>query len=549
MTLRLRVICGVVVALAGGALAFIQIFIGMHQTHAADRAVSSQWAPAAAASDQLLAHLVDQETGERGYVITGDAAFLQPYDQGRAKTAQDLTQIRSLVGEIPAVGSALAAVEADWKGWLSQIAVPEIQARNAGQIEQSQLLVDRAQGRTVFDALRAKVASLQQDIDAREAAQRQQETAAIARLERTLIATAVGVVVFTVLWLGLLSAWVLRPLMALQHRLGRATAGAFREVIPEVGPPELRNVAKDAELMRVRLLRELELSENARQALEQRGPVVLGLSERLRLSEVTPLPGLQIASALHAAVGVVAGDLLDVVQIDERRVGVVIADVSGHGAIAGLEAITLKDVIGTALRLGRSPAQALDVAADQARADERFATCAIVVIDVVTGELAYANAGHLPPLIIPAGEAALSPDDLRTLEPTGPLLSVLARGWDVGTGQLRPGEVLLLVTDGLLEARTVSGDEFGIAGLCEALNVTAARDVHATVAAITAAARAYAEDYRRDDVTVLAVMRDLETAPSIEVSKAIPCPVSTNARADVPAQINLDDLVSRLRRP
>ncbi|MDQ1485538.1 MAG: hypothetical protein QOJ62_1231, partial [Actinomycetota bacterium] len=342
---------------------------------------------------------------------------------------------------------------------------------------------------------------------------RKAETAGISRLERTLIATSIAAVLMALVSLGLLSTWVLRPLIGLQRRLRRATQGAFREVIEQNGPPELREVAKDAELMRLRLLRELELSENARQALEQRGPVVLGLSERLRLSDVRPIPGLRVASALHAAEGVVAGDLLDVVRIDDRRVAVVIADVSGHGAVAGLEAITLKQVIGTALRLGCNPVEALEVAADQARVDERFATCAIVVIDVVTGDLIYANAGHLPPLIVPEGDGPLNPQALRMLEPTGPLLSVLGRGWELGVAQLQPGEVLLLVTDGLLEARTAKGDEFGLTGLCEALSVTTVREVHTAVSALTAAAHAYAEDFRRDDVTVLAVMRDLASVP------------------------------------
>lgn len=514
MSLRLRVVCGFVIAMVGVGIAIVQIFVGLNETHTVAKAVTARWAPAAASSDRLLGHLVDQETGERGYVITGDDKFLDPYTSGRTQTDADLTLIRRLAGGVPAISTAIAGVDTQWKSWLAEIAEPEIAARKAGDIPQSQQLVDRAQGKTVFDDLRTKVALLQDDIATRETLQRQDESAAISRLERTLIGTSIAAVAFTLLALVLTSAWVLRPLIALQQQLRRATAGAFRDVIKEDGPPELREVARDAELMRLRLLRELELSENARQALEQRGPVVLGLSERLRLSEIRPIAGLRIASALHAAEGVVAGDLLDVIDIDERHVGVVIADVSGHGAIAGLEAIALKHVIGTALRLGCDPAQALDVAADQARADERFATCAIVVIDVVTGALTYANAGHLPPLIVPVGESPLVPDDLVNLDPTGPLLSVLARGWEVGTAQLEPGEVLLLVTDGLLEARTVNGEEFGVEGVCDVLNVMTVREVHAAVSALTAAARAYAEDYRRDDVTVLAVMRDVATAPT-----------------------------------
>jgi serine phosphatase RsbU (regulator of sigma subunit)/CHASE3 domain sensor protein len=534
MSLRLRVVCGFGLALAGAVVAILQIFAGLHQTRVADAVVTGRWTPAATAADKLLANLVDQETGERGFVITGDAKFLEPYTSGRTKTSQDLAQIKSLVGDVPTIASALASVQNQWQTWLTQIAEPEITARESGNVPQSQELVDRAAGKTVFDDLRTKVAALQDDITARQSTQRKLEHAAIRKLEHTLIATSIAAIAFTLLALGFVWMWVLRPLIGLQHRLRRATAGAFREVIAETGPPELREVAKDAELLRLRLLRELDLSENARQALEQRGPVVLGLSERLHLSDLKPFAGLRIASALHAAEGVVAGDLLDIVQIDERHVGVVIADVSGHGAIAGLEAITLKDVIRTALRLGCNPAQALDVAADQARLDERFATCAIVVIEVVTGELSYANAGHLPPLIVPAGQLAVGPDDLVYLEPTGPLLSVLVRGWAVGWGQLDPGQVLLLVTDGLLEARSAGGEEFGIKGVCEALNFATVRDVDTAVTALTAAARAYADDYRRDDVTVLAVMRDPTTVPKSELS-----------HPDVPAHITLDDVVSR----
>lgn len=516
MTLRSRVFCGFLIAVVGGILASIEIAIALGQTHAADQAVTTRWAPANAASNKLIAHLVDQETGERGYVITHDASFLNPYTTGRQAAAQDLVQLRALVGDEPLIASDLAAVDDQWQRWLSAVAEPELAAAKAGDLSKSQQLVENELGETLFDTLRTKVMTLQSDIGAMTANEQARETSAISRLDRTFLATLIVGGVLTLLFLLLVQVWVLRPLLALQQQLRRATAGAFREEIDESGPPELREVAADVELLRTRLVRELEQSENARQALEQRGPVVLGLSERLSLADVVPVRGLRIASALHAAEGIVAGDLLDVVPIDDRRAAAVIADVSGHGATAGLEAVTLKQVISTALRLGHGPARALEVAADQARLDERFATCAIVVIDVITGELTFANAGHLPPLIVPAvsgSNTAVSPDQLTMLDPTGPLLSVLARGWQTGEGKLFPGEVLLLVTDGLLEARSSAGEEFGIDGVCKALSQATTRDVDTAVTALTAAAHAYALDYNRDDVTVLAVMRDLPASP------------------------------------
>jgi serine phosphatase RsbU (regulator of sigma subunit)/CHASE3 domain sensor protein len=521
MTLRLRVVCGFAVAVVGVVLASLQIAFVLHDTHAAARAVSDRWAPASSASKQLLSHLVDQETGERGYVITGDADFLDPYTTGRRAAAQDLVKIRALVGDNSTIAADLKTVDDQWQRWLSGVAEPEVNARQAGDLSQSQQLVDNQLGKTLFDSLRSKVAALQADVTRLTAEQQQRQTDAIGRLDRAFLATLAGGAALVVLFLMLVNAWVLRPLIALQHQLRHATAGAFRDPITATGPPELRDVARDAESLRLRLVHELEESENARQALEQRGPVVRGLSERLSLTDLPPIAGLRIASVLHAAEGVVAGDLLDVIQIDERRVAVVIADVSGHGAIAGLEAVTLKHVIRTALRLGHDPADALDAAADHAQLDERFATCAIVVIDVATGELTYANAGHLPPVIVPpaAGvQSAIEPEHLTPLEPTGPLLSVLARGWDVGLAQLAPGEVLLLLTDGLLEARSRAGEEFGMAGVCKALGQATIRDVDTAVTALTAAAHAHAHDYNRDDVTVLAVMRDLSTAPAVDVS-------------------------------
>lgn len=516
MTLRLRVICGFVIVVAGIFAASLQITSVLHATHAADKAVSEKWTPASAAADQLLAHLVDQETGERGFVITGSAGFLTPYTQGRQAAAQDLARVGALVGDEPSIATDLNAVEAQWQRWLSQVAQPEVAAVQAGDESRSQQLVQSELGQTLFDELRTKVATLQADISLKTGEEENRRNAAISRLDRAFLATLIIGGIMTVLFLFFVQLWVMRPLFALQDKLRRAAAGAFRDPIEQSGPPELREVAGDVESLRLRLVRELERSESVRQALEQRGPVVLGLSDRLGLADLTPIAGLRIASVLHPAEGVVAGDLLDVVRIDWRRVAVVIADVSGHGAVAGLEAVTLKQVIRTALRLGKDPASALEAAADQVRLDERFATCAIVVIDVATGELTYANAGHLAPLIVPDNarhEATLEPGQLRELEPTGPLLSVLSRGWTTGGAELRPGEVLLLLTDGLLEARSAAGEEFGVEGLCKALSRATIRDVDTTVSVLTAAAHAYAENYSRDDVTVLAVMRDLSTAP------------------------------------
>lgn len=521
MPLRIRVICVIVIAVLGVVGASVEITFVLRQANAANRDVSTKWHPAGEVADDLAAHMVDQETGERGFVITHDPQFLTPYSSGRTATAADLARLRQLVGDDAIVASDITDVQDRWQQWLSDVAQPEISAASAGNLTQAQQLVEKELDPRLFDALRAKVTTLQTDISALSNAERHAESEAFNRLDRAFLATLVAGGILLVFFLLFVQLSVLRPLFRLQHQLRRAAAGAFREGISDDGPPELREVARDVESLRTRLVDELERSENARQALEQRGPVVLGLSDQLSHFDMPAVDGLRIASLLHAAEGVVAGDLLDVIALDSRTVAFVIADVSGHGAMAGLEAITLKHVIGTALRLGRDPVEAMDVAAAQSRADERFATCAVVVIDVVTGELAYANAGHLPPLIVPAfagSDVRVDPARLKTLEPTGPLLSVLARGWTLGTAVLRHGELLLFVTDGLVEARSASGEEFGVDGICKALSQATTRDVDTAVTALAAAAHAYAANYNRDDVTVLAVM--LEPATGLSPASA-----------------------------
>ena len=215
MTLRVRVICGFVVAVIGAVLASIQIAAVLHDTHAADHAVTTKWAPASATSNQLIAHLVDQETGERGYVITHDSDFLDPYTVGRQDAAQDLAQLRQLVGDHATIASDLTAVDDQWQRWLSEVAEPEIAAAKAGDLTKSQQLVENELGQTLFDTLRTKAATLQTDISALSAQERKSETAAIARLDRAFLATLIVGGILTVLFLLFVQVWVLRPLLAL----------------------------------------------------------------------------------------------------------------------------------------------------------------------------------------------------------------------------------------------------------------------------------------------------------------------------------------------
>lgn len=274
------------------------------------------------------------------------------------------------------------------------------------------------------------------------------------------------------------------------------------------GPPELAALGTDAEAMRRTIVTELERSRTAVEALEQRGPVVMGLRRELSATGGLRLSGLSVHGSVSPAEGILAGDWYDVLDSRDGDAVLVIADVSGHGARAGLVALRLKHVLSTALRLGAGPAEALGhAAATFADEEERFASCAVVRIDPVHGRLTWANAGHPPPLLLRPAPGPGVPAAVRALDPTGPLLSSLGGAWTEAGIDFDRSDLLLAFSDGLTEARSEAGAEFGTEGIVHALSTVPGPDPAAAVAACLSAARAHAEHLRRDDVTVVAVAR------------------------------------------
>lgn len=511
---------------AAAAVALIAIVLGVlvaASVHRSQRAVSDEvdrWAPAAAKVQALTSHLVDQETGERGYVITGDSNYLQPYEMGIIAAQADEQALRRYAAGDAAVTSALDRLLAQTARWRRLSAAPEITARQR-DAKTAWRLVDSGVGKREFDALRGDLTTLQSLIDSRRLAASRRVQAANSLVTVVLWVTAAAVALIGAVLLVALRVWVLQPLRRLSRTLRRVAAGDLQTAVSVEGPPDYVDLAADADAMRSRILDELEASERARQALEQTGPVVLGLSEQLASRREGPIPGLRYSAALRPAEGILAGDWVDVMPLGRDRVALLLVDVSGHGASAGLEAVRLKHVLTTALQFGREPHEAMAMAAAGFTDDERFATGVIVVVDVATGSLRRSNAGHLSPRVVPLSDRAVLSEALPELHPTGPLLSSSTDGWETADGRLEVGELLLAFSDGLIEARDPGGREFGMAGMLGALAATTVRDTDTAVSACVAAVRAHTVAPHRDDITVIAASRDPGTLLSRDVG-AVP---------------------------
>ena len=369
--------------------------------------------------------------------------------------------------------------------------------RDAATISRSQ------EARSTYETMTGSALNLQRLIDTRRSQQVDDYSSQARKLAWALGIAGAVLLVLLLAALGLLHRWVLQPLDSLRGQLRDVATpeGRYRPIAVS-GPPELSGTAVDAESMRRQLVAEIDSATAARQGLDQQGPVVAAIRAELEAQNDRRIPGLEVAGALQPAEGVLAGDWWDVVQLPDGRSAVLVTDVAGHGAIAGIGAVRTKNVIGVALASGFSPEEALQRAAIAFRhEDAQFATCAVIVVDPATGAVTWANAGHPPPLIRRANGA------LSRLEATGPLLSSLGGEWLSRSDHISHGDLVVAWSDGLVESHDARGDELGDDGLIALVNRASADGAPPSeiVERVLASARDRSVDWRRDDVTLAAL--------------------------------------------
>lgn len=224
--------------------------------------------PAAIASSQLYAALLNQETGLRGYLLSGQAQFLAPYRQGLASQKSAVSTLRPLLAGMPTAQADLAGVLSAASQWRSGYATPAIsQVAASGK---PLLSPDIAVGRADFDVLRGPVSALQDYLAAqrRSAVADLQGSATVLNVTGIVIAIALLAVVLAIA-LGVRNA-AIRPLARLAAEARRVASGDFDHVVDPSGPREVHNLALDVNRMRERILHELSAVRAANVALQAR---------------------------------------------------------------------------------------------------------------------------------------------------------------------------------------------------------------------------------------------------------------------------------------
>lgn len=170
------------------------------------------------------------------------------------------------------------------------------------------------------------------------------------------------------------------------------------------------------------------------------------------------LPGLEIIARFHPMTSV-AGDFYDFVHIDDKHLGILIADVSGHGLPSALIASMLQVALTAQVAHAAEPAKVLSGLnrALCGKFTQDFATAAYVYVDLEKSLMRYAGAGH-PPVMQFRPSAGKSHQVLKN----GLVLGM----FDVATYEtlelpLEPGDRHVLYTDGILEAASTAGELYG----------------------------------------------------------------------------------------
>ncbi|MCP4392156.1 MAG: methyl-accepting chemotaxis protein [Gammaproteobacteria bacterium] len=114
----------------------------------------------------ILAHVVDMETGMRGYLLAGQEEFLAPYNAGQAQFAKDLGELKNTVSDNPAQVQRLDAIGQSVESWTNKVAAPAIALRkkaNTGEktLKDVQAFVSRKLGKQYIDAVRSEIAAFE----------------------------------------------------------------------------------------------------------------------------------------------------------------------------------------------------------------------------------------------------------------------------------------------------------------------------------------------------------------------------------------------------
>lgn len=201
----------------------------------------------------------------------------------------------------------------------------------------------------------------------------------------------------------------------------------------------------------------------------------------------------------------VGGDFYDFFMVDEKHLAIVIADVSGKGVPAALFMVIgktlIKDHTTPGADLGNVFSEVNDLLCES-NSEGLFITAFEGVLNLVTGEFRFVNAGHEMPFIAKSGNAY----EIYKLKPGFVLAGMENMKYQSGTMQLSPGDKIFQYTDGVTEATNAANELYGMQRLTDILTQNTAKPPQELLPIVKADIDTFVGDAPQfDDITMLCV--------------------------------------------
>jgi len=226
-------------------------------------------------------------------------------------------------------------------------------------------------------------------------------------------------------------------------------------------------------------------------------------------NKLPSIAGWQLAVSLLPA-RETSGDFFDVFELNEKRQGILIADVADKGVGSALYMALSRTLLRTyAEEYGADPEVVFYAANNRLLKDARanlFVTTFYGIFDPESGLLTYSNAGHNPPYLVKESED----ESVIALMRTGIAIGIEENStWTTETISIDPGDILILYTDGIPDAQDIDGGFFDEEAIIEITKKNSGKFAHEIQSAIIEAVQRFTGDASQsDDITLMVLKRD-----------------------------------------
>lgn len=241
-----------------GAVAGAQV---ISNTNDATDRLARQTLPASAEAYRLQSALINQETGLRGYAISADPQFLEPYVEGAREQDRAAARLRELLADRPDLTADLDVIERGAQQWRGEYAGP-LAASTSPEKARALAAKTAVRAKGVFDRLRIAFSVQNDGLAAAVAADTRALEHARTIRDVVLIGMVTVLLLTGIVMTALLRRLVVRPLAALTESSLRVADGEFDRHIDSHGPADIVQVAAAVEDMRTRIVAELGSSQS-----------------------------------------------------------------------------------------------------------------------------------------------------------------------------------------------------------------------------------------------------------------------------------------------